>query len=156
MEKLRFGIMGYGRMGKLVEQALSERGEVRPEIIRSDERDLKDPRVLRNVVSVICFTSPESGYKTTKRVLSNGADAIVGTTKFYLNEDGSINQEMLEEFLAIAIENRCRMIYSPNFSMGVNAFFKHLDLLAQTLSKLGYDPAIEERHHLLLINNHNF
>lgn len=147
MGNIRFAIVGYGRMGKLVEQVLSERNEQVQAIVDPNEGRPWDRDSLNNVDSAICFTSPDAGYETTKRILERGVDAVVATTKFYLNKDGSINQEMLDEFAMIARQNDSRMMYASNLCIGMNAFLKHLKLLAETMAKLGYDPAVEERHH---------
>jgi len=54
---------------------------------------------------------------------------------------------MLEEFSRIAQQNGSRMIYASNFSVGMNAFWQHLRPLAETMANIGYDVAVEERHH---------
>ena len=134
-------------MGKLVERVLNERGEKIVSIIDPAQGRPFKVDSLDDVDSAICFTSPDAGYETTKRILQEGKDAVVGTTKFYLNTDGSINQGMLDEFAEIANRNVSRMIYASNFSIGMNAFLKHLKPFAETMAKLGYDVAVEERHH---------
>lgn len=148
MDKLKFSVVGYGRMGKILEQVLKERGEDIYSIIDPAYEELEWKRdSLRETDSAICFTSPDAGYEATKRILEDGTDAVVATTKFYLNEDGSENEEMLGEFRELARENGNRMMYASNFSIGMNAFWKQLRPMAEMMSKLGYDVAVEERHH---------
>jgi 4-hydroxy-tetrahydrodipicolinate reductase len=148
MNETRFAIVGYGRIGKLVEQVLNEVGRYQPEIIDPALEGFGwDDNSLTETDTAICFTSPPAGYETTKRVLEKGVDAVVGTTKFYLNNDGSENEEMLQEFDELAKENDCRMFYASNFSVGMNAFWKLLKPMAEMMRGLGYDVAIEERHH---------
>ena len=147
MGKLRFGIIGHGKMGQLVERVLHEKGESISVIIDPNTGKPWENNSLDEVDVAICFTSPDAGYETTKRVLEKGKDAVVATTKFYLNEDGSLNVGMLREFNNLARENNNRMIYASNFSVGMNAFWKHLGPLARTMAELGYDVALEERHH---------
>ena len=74
-------------------------------------------------------------------------DKTVKNGKFYLNEDGTPNQEMLEKFDELARANNCRFMKASNFSFGMNALWKHLAPLARTMHALGYDVAVEERHH---------
>jgi len=154
MEKLKFAILGYGRMGHVTEQALRERGEIIANIIDHKKYDewpmtmlLREEAEEGPADCVICFVSPESGYQATKRVLMEGVDIVVGTTKFYLNADNSPNQEMLQEFDSLAKDHECRMMYASNFSMGVQVFWKLAGIAAGLLTPLGYDKAIEERHH---------
>jgi 4-hydroxy-tetrahydrodipicolinate reductase len=148
MNGLRFAVVGYGRMGKIVEQVLKERNEYISGIIDPAVEGLdwgKDS--LNETDSAICFTSPDGGYEATKKVLGEGVDAIVATTKFYLNPNGSENEEMLQEFDEMAKENGCRMFYASNFSVGMNAYWSLLKPMAEMMAKLGYDVGIEERHH---------
>jgi len=147
MDKLRFAIVGYGRIGKLAEKVLIERGENIVSVIDPVVADLWDVNSLKGIDTAICFTSPDAGYETTKRILSEGVDAVVGTTKFYLNENGSLNEEMFQEFEKIAKQNKSRMLYAENFSVGMNAFWAILNPLAEMMANLGYDVAVEERHH---------
>ena len=147
MNKLNFIIVGYGRIGKLVEKALNEREEIILNTIDPSLRKDWTDDSLKLVDTAICFTSPEAGYETTKKILLEGVDAVVGTTKFYLNPDGSLNEDMLKEFDEIAKANQARMLYASNFSIGMNAYWKTLKPLAEMMANLGYDVAVEERHH---------
>ena len=148
MSGLRFAVVGYGRMGKIVEQVLREGNEHISSIIDPavEELDWKDDS-LKETDTAICFTSPDAGYEATRRVLGEGVDVVVATTKFYLNPDGSENEEMLQEFDELARGNGCRMLYASNFSVGMNAFWKMLKPMADMMAKLDYDVAVEERHH---------
>ena len=89
---LKFAIVGYGRMGKLVKEVLDEREEIISNVIDPiiDEPWAHDS--LKNTDVAICFTSPDAGHYTTRRILSEGVNAVVATTKFYLNEDGSMGE----------------------------------------------------------------
>ena len=149
MDKIRYAIVGYGRMGKITRQVLNDDNCIVSEIIDPafQEFDWR-PDSLDKSDTAICFTSPGAGYETTKRILKKGVDAVVSTTKFYTYVDSSDNDKMLEEFRKLAIENECRMIYGANFSVGMNTFWKTLKPLANSLAKKGYDVAVEERHHL--------
>ena len=95
----------------------------------------------------LIFTSPEGGEKATKYVLGNGVDAVVGTTKFYLDSDGSINEKLMGEFRDLAEENQCRMLLSPNYSIGMFHFVKIVKDAAKRLNRHDYDIGIVELHH---------
>lgn len=154
-------IVGYGRMGKLVWKVLEERGEHLWGIIEPDKEKLgpdlpaavaSEIKCIKaddrsDVDSAICFTSPDAGYETTRHLLECGIDTIVGTTKWYLNEDKSVNQEMMAELDALAREKECRFVYASNFSIGMNAFWQNLKQIAPVMAKTGYDPAVVEEHH---------
>jgi 4-hydroxy-tetrahydrodipicolinate reductase len=149
MDKTRYAIVGYGRMGKITRQVLMDDDCIVSEIIDPAYQEFDwRPDSLEKSDTAICFTSPGAGYETTKRILEKGVNAVVSTTKFYTYVDSSENDNMLEEFKALAIQNECRMIYGANFSIGMNIFWKTLKPLANTLAKRGYDVAVEERHHI--------
>jgi 4-hydroxy-tetrahydrodipicolinate reductase len=148
-KKLRYAIVGYGRMGKITKQVLIDEGCIVSDIIDPAYQEFDwRPDSLEKSDTAICFTSPGAGYETTKRILEKGVDAVISTTKFYTYVDSSENDKMMEEFRKLAIENDCRMIYGANFSVGMNIFWKTLKPLANTLAKRGYDVAVEERHHI--------
>jgi len=171
--KPKFLIVGYGRMGKLVHKVLEEREEnlvgiaepdhekvpedIReklwiPDVTRLADGDSEDtapdnPGIVYEADTAICFTDPDTGYETTKYLVSRGIDTVVGTTKWYLNEDKSVNREMIAELDELADKNDCRFLYASNFSIGMNAFWQNLMQLAPMLAKAGYDVAVVEEHH---------
>ncbi|MHA2068873.1 MAG: 4-hydroxy-tetrahydrodipicolinate reductase [Candidatus Thorarchaeota archaeon] len=146
--RLNFAVVGYGKMGKLVEQVLEERGENPPVIIDPPKGYEWKDGMLENVDRAIIFTDPEGCYETCIDVLEAGCDAVVGTTQFYLLDDGGENQAMLGRFHETAVVSGTRMVYAPNFSLGVNAYLKVLETLAVLMSRLGYDPVLSEEHHV--------
>jgi 4-hydroxy-tetrahydrodipicolinate reductase len=148
MKQLRFAILGYGRMGRITKEVLDENNEYISDIIDPNYEGYDwNENSLENADTAICFTSPIVGYETTKRILQKGVDAVVSTTKFYTNHEGSENIEMMKEFENLAQENNCRMIYGANFTIGMNAFFDILKPLAEKMAELEYDIGIDERHH---------
>jgi len=153
-------IFGYGRMGKLVHKVLDERGIRIWGIAEPDglkiPAGVTSPGGIKHVGegdilhadTAICFTSPpESAYGITKAILGKGIDAIVGTTKWYLNPDKSVNQDMIAELDELAKQHDCRFVYAPNFSIGMNVFWQNLKQLAPVLAEHGYDVAVVEEHH---------
>jgi len=147
MKKLRFSIVGHGRLGKLVEEVLNERKEKISEIIDPKEGLDWEEGSLSNADAAICFVDPAAGYETSKRILRSGTNAVVGTTKFYENPDGSLNNDILMELESLAKANDTRFLYAPNFSPGMNLCLAELQGYASTHAKLGYKPIILEVHH---------
>ena len=165
-------IGGYGKMGQLVHEVLKARkaqvvaiAEPNKEVVPPEFHNMWIPDVGRledgesevtqpdnpggvyATDTAICFTAHEWGYPTTKFLLSKGIDTVVGTTTWYLNGDGSVNNEMLGELEELAVKNKCRFVYAPNFSAGVVVLRKLAVEAAKLLVPLGYDIAVEERHH---------
>ncbi len=130
-------ISGYGRMGHMVEEALSAAGI--PCVGRSEDIASFDPALARESVC-IDFTTPDafrSNYKALARLFRA---VVVGTTGW-----DDIREEVYEEF------RRCgtTLIHASNFSVGVNVFSAAVALTARYLAKAGgYAPYIVEKHHI--------
>lgn len=158
-ERPSFLIVGYGRMGKLVHKVLDERDEHVWGIIEpvTEEKivGVTSPGGIKHVGigdilhadTAICFTSPEAGLDTTMGLLNKGIDTVVGTTKWYLREDKSVDEGMIADLGEIAKRNECRFVYASNFSIGMNAFWQNLKQLAPVMARAGYDVAVVEEHH---------
>jgi dihydrodipicolinate reductase len=143
-----YSIIGYGRMGHLTKEVLGDKDKRIGEIIDPNYGNKEwKPDSLENTDIAIVFVSPDAGYEVTKRVLKKRVNAVVGTTKFYLNPDGTLNQKMLDELGEIAKENNVRFVYAQNFSPAVNKFVAELREEAPFYSKNGYRPVVIEVHH---------
>jgi 4-hydroxy-tetrahydrodipicolinate reductase len=152
-EKLRFAVVGYGKMGHLVKKVLDERGE---RIINVIDPNVRERGVIDEIVDwggysspdvAICFTSPEAGYDVTKRALSLGVDAVVGTTKWYEKKDGTRNKEMLVGLEQLALNKDCRLLIAPNFDLTMIRMSEGLKRDSPFFAQLGYKPVILEAHH---------
>ena len=150
IHNLHYAIVGHGRLGTLVEEVLKEKDEIITRIIdpiKHPEGPELNKQALADTDVAIIFTSPDAAYEATKKVLECGVNAVVGTTKFYQNPDGSLNQEMLQELGDLAKSENVRFLYAPNFSIGVNLFVSKLEQAAKGYEKAGYKPYIIEVHH---------
>ena len=130
-------ISGYGRMGHMVEEALSAAGI--PCVGRSEDISSFDPAVARESVC-IDFTTPaafRANYKTLARMFRA---VVVGTTGW---------DDIRDEVEATFRDCGTTMIHASNFSVGVNVFSAAVALTARYLSKAGgYAPYIVEKHHI--------
>ena len=129
-------ISGYGRMGHMVEGVLLERGIT----VAACSEDVcsTDPALAKECVC-IDFTTPDA-FKANYKFLASAFKAVVvGTTGW---ED--IRPQVIAEFEACGTP----MIYSSNFSIGVNAVFAAVEKVSTVLRGHGYVPHIEETHHI--------
>ena len=130
-------ISGYGRMGHMVEAALEARGiEVAgaSEDIASFDKD-----VARECVC-IDFTTPDAFRSNYKVLAENFKAVVVGTTGW-----NDIKDEVTGCFEAKGTP----MIYSSNYSVGVNVLSAAVDLVSKYLGRAGgYAPYIVEKHHV--------
>ncbi|WP_322969956.1 4-hydroxy-tetrahydrodipicolinate reductase [Faecalibacter sp. LW9] len=133
---MKVGLIGYGKMGKAIEEILVERGH---EVVLKISHT---PTVeeLKEVEVAIEFSRPEYAYDNLKVLLESGIQTICGTTG-WLDKQGEINQ--------MALANNTAFLYASNFSLGVNLFFELNQQLARMMNKYRneYNIHLEEIHH---------
>ena len=129
-------ISGYGKMGHMVEEALLSRGH---ELVMASEDVCGiDPAVAAECVC-IDFTTPDAFRANYKFIASSFKAAVIGTTGW---------DDILGEVAAAFYSAGTPMIYSSNFSLGVNAVFAALERVCDILRTSRYVPHIEETHHV--------
>jgi 4-hydroxy-tetrahydrodipicolinate reductase len=140
MEKLRIGLIGYGRMGQMIEQLSTEyHCTIVWKITRSTRHTLT-PALLAEAQVVIEMTSPESAFEHIMACLRAKTPVVTGTTGW---------QQQLPEAYQYCTEHGGSMLYASNFSVGVNLFFAVNQYLSSLLAKLKlYQPSITETHHI--------
>lgn len=132
---MKIALVGYGKMGKAIEEILIERGHtISVKLNRKPEAsDLTDTDV------AIEFSKPEAAYENIKSLIENKIPAISGTTGW---------TDKLEEIKALNDAMDSGFLYASNFSLGVNLFFELNEYLAKLMSKYpDYKTEIEEVHH---------
>lgn len=136
---MRIGIVGYGKMGKIIEQIAHDRGhEVVMKISSSNIADF-NAAALKAVDVVIEFTNPEAAPANVAKCLSSGVPTVCGSTGW--NDD-------LEQAYELTKANDTSFIWASNFSIGVNLFWKMTAALAKIMQPYhSYDVSINEIHH---------
>ncbi len=136
---MNIAIIGYGKMGRQIEEAARKRGHEIPLIIDIDNASDLNEKKLQNIDAAIEFTIPDSAYTNINKCMDAGVPVISGTTGW------------LDKYDKIA--ERCHnenktFMYASNFSLGVNIFFKINQYLANIMNKFSdYDVNITETHH---------
>lgn len=123
-------------MGHMVENALIARGHEL--VIASEDITAVEPSVAKECVC-IDFTTPDAFRANYRFIAENFKAAVVGTTGW---------DDILGEVAAAFYAAGTPMIYSSNFSIGVNAVFAALEKVGAVLKGQGYVPHIEETHHV--------
>jgi 4-hydroxy-tetrahydrodipicolinate reductase len=136
---MKIALLGYGKMGKAVEKiALAKGHEIVYKVSLENSFDFM-PISLQNVDVAIDFSMPDAAVENINKCFEAKVPLVIGTTGWYDQFD--------------AIKSRClseeqSMVYSTNFSVGVNIFFKLNKLLAKMMAEQeDYDVMIEEIHH---------
>jgi 4-hydroxy-tetrahydrodipicolinate reductase len=139
---MNIAIIGYGRMGKEVERAACER-KVRIMKVFNDTDNMHGlgltKRALKDVDVCIEFTTPSAVIDNIEAAAGCGKNIVVGTTGWY---------DKLGEVKKIVHAKKIGLLYSPNFSIGMNIFFQVLNASAHIFEKFDiYDVAVSETHH---------
>ena len=132
---MKIALLGYGKMGKVIEKIALERGH---EIVlkKTDSNSFEN---LLNADIAIDFSIPDAAFINISECLNNNIPIISGTTG-WLNNYSKIEQ--------LCNEKKGSFIYSSNFSLGVNLFFKLNENLAKMMRKFSqYSVSMQEIHH---------
>jgi len=132
---MKIALIGYGKMGHIIETIALERGhEVVARIDAGDAFDLKDAEV------AIEFTTPATAQENILRAWAQGVPVVCGTT-------GWDAQALLDEDRRL--HTKPMLVWKSNFSVGVNIFFElNKQLAAAMQSQPQYTPSITETHHI--------
>jgi len=129
-------ISGYGKMGHMVEAVLERRG-IELALATEDVCSV-DPQLARESVC-IDFTFPQSFRVNYPWLAKHFKAVVVGTTGW---------DDIRADVIAAFEEAGTPMIYSSNYSIGVNAVFAALEKVGTILKGNGYVPHIDETHHI--------
>jgi 4-hydroxy-tetrahydrodipicolinate reductase len=132
---MKIALLGYGKMGKVIEKIALERGH---EIVL--KKSSSDSYLgLENADVAIDFSIPASAVANISECLNNGIPVVSGTTGWL---------EEYPKMVALCENKNGSFIYGSNFSLGVNLFFELNSYLAKMMSKFKtYSVSMEEIHH---------
>jgi 4-hydroxy-tetrahydrodipicolinate reductase len=132
---MKFAILGYGRMGKEVEEQALLRGHEISAIFDINDNFSADAE-LNGAQAIISFVLADAVIQNAKSAALLGVPIVEGTTGWY---------DQLDQLKQI---DNLSIIYSPNFSMGVYQFTKLAAYAAKLMGALPeYDSYIHEFHH---------
>lgn len=134
---MKICLLGYGKMGKEVEQVALERGhEV---LCKLDAADEVTQERLQGADVAIEFTMPEAAVANIRACFHAQVPVVVGTTGWY------------NQYPSLVDECRVRkgaMLAATNFSIGVNILFHINEVLAKLMAHYpDYSVRVDETHH---------
>jgi 4-hydroxy-tetrahydrodipicolinate reductase len=133
-------LLGYGKMGKVIEQIALGRGHQIVGKIDVNNRHELATFSRDNVDAVIEFSAPEAAYENLKWCMSKGLPTVCGTTG-WLQHRPEIEQ--------LCQENKAAFFYASNYSIGVNLFFRLNKYLAKLIAPYSqYQVHTTEIHHI--------
>ncbi|MFJ1429263.1 4-hydroxy-tetrahydrodipicolinate reductase [Capnocytophaga canimorsus] len=132
---MKIALLGYGKMGKTIEQIALKRGH---EIVLIVDKETQSYDIGQAQVAIE-FSTPESAFKNISNALTHQIPTVAGTTGWLKH---------YPQATALCHQYQTAFLYASNFSIGVNVFFELNKVLAQMMAKLEeYDVSIEEIHH---------
>lgn len=139
---MNIALIGYGKMGKMVEQAALARGHhigFKVDIELNEQGQLLTAENFAGIDVAIDFTVPGAVVQTVEKLSALGVSMVVGTTGWW---------DRLEEVRHMVVARNTGLVYGSNFSIGVNLFFKIMEQAAALIAtQPAYDPFIYEIHH---------
>ena len=142
---MKIALIGYGKMGRMIESVALSRGhEIVCIIDPLTSPQTFDSPAFRSADVAIEFTRPEAAEQNVRAALAQGVPVVCGTTGWdvaALQASLNTQRSTLNELPGV--------IWSSNYSIGVNILFAVNKYLAQLLHNTGgYQPSITEVHHI--------
>ena len=136
---MKIALIGYGKMGKAIEEIALQKGhEIVLKIDVSNAQDFTADNIQKADVAIE-FTGPHSALDNLKKCIAYGVPVVSGSTG-WLEHWNEIETACKEK-------NGC-LVYSSNYSIGVNLFFELNKYLAKLMDPCtDYDVSMTEIHH---------
>ena len=137
---MKIALIGYGKMGKTIEQIALQRGHQIVSIIDINNTADFDSEAFRNADVAIEFTTPATALGNYMRCFEANVPVVSGTTGWLSH---------LDEVKAKCEQEGKTFFYASNFSVGVNIFFALNRYLAKIMNGFpAYDVRMTEVHHI--------
>jgi 4-hydroxy-tetrahydrodipicolinate reductase len=139
---MNIALIGYGKMGKLLEPLAQAHGDsVRLRLDEFNNTNFEGITAenFRGIDVAIDFSIPGAAVENIERISALGVNIVVGTTGWF---------EHLDHVRSIIAKNGTGLVWSPNFSIGINAFFRLVSEAARLMaSESAYEAWAYEIHH---------
>jgi 4-hydroxy-tetrahydrodipicolinate reductase len=133
-------LLGYGKMGKEIEQIALQRGHT---IILKVDKDNEAEATKENLAKAdvaIEFSTPHTVVSNIRKCFAAKLPVVVGATGWY---------DQFEMIKNDCQQNNSSLFYATNFSVGVNLFWKATEQLAKLMNGFPeYDASMQEIHHI--------
>ena len=136
---MNLALIGYGKMGKAIEQVALANGH---KVVLTTNSSAELKNLFQDDVAIdvaIEFSTPESAFNNIKFCLEKRIPLLSGTTGWL---------DKLSETEEITRAHKGTFFYASNYSLGVNIFFRLNKRLAELIAKNNYVAKIDETHHV--------
>lgn len=139
---MRIALLGYGKMGRMVEAVLVREGlEVGPKLDIGDNAGGSGITCesMAGVDVAIDFSQPDAVIPNVEASARAGVNLVVGTTGWD-SERSHVERVVLESGVGL--------VYASNFAVGMNLFFEIASQAARVVGRVPqYDAFLTEEHH---------
>lgn len=136
---MKIALIGYGKMGKVIEKIALERGHTIAAIIDVSNINELDSLSRKEVDVAIEFSAPHAAFENISKCMKAGHRVVSGTTG-WLDKRNEIEKACLA--------NKAAFFYASNYSIGVNIFFQLNKQLAKLMNAhKQYEINTYEIHH---------
>ncbi|MBM78613.1 MAG: 4-hydroxy-tetrahydrodipicolinate reductase [Crocinitomicaceae bacterium] len=133
---MKIALIGYGKMGKMIEEVALDRSHLISSIIDSENWHISQ---LEDCDIAIDFSVPNAAVENIYKCINNNVPIVVGTTGWYESWENVKNEVILKNG---------SILTATNFSIGVNIFFEINKKLASLMNnQTSYSSMIQETHH---------
>lgn len=137
---MNIAIIGYGKMGKLLESISIQRGHNVVSIIDTDNTDDFGSVGFRSADVALEFTTPQTAVDNIRKAWEADVKVVCGTTGW---------TSELPKLITELGNNGKSLFWASNFSLGVNLFWELNKHIAELLNRFPqYNVSIEEIHHI--------
>ncbi len=139
---MNLAIVGYGKMGKLIEQLAPEYGftvALKLDEFNNAAFEGMTPENFAGIDAAVEFSTPEVVMENIERLAALGINTVVGTTGW---------TDQINRVKAAVDKHGTGLVWSPNYSVGVNVFFRLVSQAARLLAdEKEYGAWAWEIHH---------
>ena len=136
---MNIALIGYGKMGKAIEEIALAKGHkivLKIDVQNNHEFTIEN---IKQADVAIEFTGPHSAFENVKKCIELGIPVVSGSTGWL---------DKWSEIQSLCNEKKGTLIYSSNYSIGVNLFFELNKQLAKLLDPYqDYNVSMTEIHH---------
>jgi 4-hydroxy-tetrahydrodipicolinate reductase len=138
---MKIALIGYGKMGKMIEQIALGRGHKIVSIIDVDNQQDFDSPEFASADVAIEFTNPTAAYGNYLKAFAKGVKVVSGSTGWLKDHKADVER--------MCTEGGQTLFWASNFSIGVAIFSAVNRYLATIMNSFPeYDVTMEETHHV--------
>lgn len=138
---MKIAIIGYGKMGKMIENIAKKRGHEIVSIIDINNQDDFSSAAFASADVAIEFTTPATAYENICKSFAAGVKVVSGSTGWRTDHEADVKRMCTEEGHTL--------FWASNFSVGMAIFSAVNRYLAHIMNNFNqYDVHIEETHHI--------